>query len=82
MRFASPGAIDQVLAESEATLTPVQVASVKALRAQVADLLAKRDFAGAKSVESEAMSIMGRTFEIRGTPTRGCQDGQWVRKTS
>lgn len=82
MRFASPGAIDLVLGESAAALTPVQIETVKALRDQVADLLAKRDHAGARSAENRAMDIMGRTYETKGPPTRGCQSGEWVRKTS
>ncbi len=82
MRFASPGAIDLVLGDSAASLTPVQIETVKALRAEVADLLAKRDHVGARSAESRAMDIMGRTYEIKGAPTRGCQSGEWVRKAS
>ena len=76
-----PGDIEAALAESAGRLSAQDIAKIRDLRQQASQLQKEGKYDEARSVNYQAMHIMGMTFVSKGSPTRGCGGGgQWLRK--
>jgi hypothetical protein len=74
------GDIDAALVDSQARLSPADIAKVQALREQATQFKKDGKYEEARHANYQAMHLMGMTFVSNGPPTRNCGGGgQWLR---